>query len=253
MAIFKKASEEERKNLQGTWYDGLLSLGGAVLIALAIRWALIEAYVIPSGSMLPTLLIHDHIFVNKIVYGVRIPFSKQWLVQFTQPKRGEVIVFKYPEDESFFFIKRIVGMPGDKVLYEDGKLYVNDKEIVREAPTEDEAKSMNWLSDADLGGGKEDYVHLIETDEGMRHSTLLRRGDVHMGAGPLQVPEGMLFVMGDNRDNSNDSRYWGFVPQENILGRAMFVWLTCERTLPVVSFLCDPTTIRWRRFFHSIH
>jgi signal peptidase I len=252
MAIFKKASDEDRKNLQATWYDGLLSLGGAVLIALSIRWVLIEAYVIPSGSMLPTLLIHDHIFVNKIVYGIRVPFSKQWLVQFNQPKRGEVIVFKFPQDESFFFIKRIVGLPGDKILYEDGKLFVNDKEVVREAPTDEEAKDMNWLNDVDLGGGKEDYVQLMEAPEGKRHSTLLRRGDVHMGAGPQVVREGHLFVMGDNRDNSNDSRYWGEVPQENILGRAMFVWLTCERTLPVVSFLCDPTTIRWRRFFHNI-
>lgn len=245
--FFKK---KERANKQGTFFDGFFSMAGAVAIALAIRWALIEAYVIPSGSMFPTLLINDHIFVNKLLYGVRVPFDKTWLVKFTEPKRGEVIVFRYPEDESIYFIKRIVGVPGDKILYENGSLFINEKKVEKEPPKYPERFS--FVDDKDITGGKEDYVHFDEVYESNRHDVLLRRGDQHMGAGPLTVPEGMLFVMGDNRDNSNDSRYWGFVPQENILGRAMFVWLSCEQTLPVLRFLCNPLYIRWGRFFHSI-
>lgn len=252
MEFFKKlfGKKKEKQNKQGTWYDGTLSLLIAVGIALTIRWALIEAYVIPSGSMLPTLLIHDHIFVNKMIYGVRVPFGKTWLLKFSEPKRGEVIVFRYPGEESTYFIKRIVGTSGDKILYEDGNLFVNDQKIDKRSPKNPE--HMDYLQDRDLPGGKEDYVHFDEMLTEAGHSTLLRRGEVHMNSGPLVVPEGMLFVMGDNRDNSNDSRYWGYVPQENILGRAMFVWLSCEETLPVLSFLCNPITIRWTRFFHSI-
>lgn len=251
MAFFSK---KEKVNKQGTWYDGTLSLLTAVGIALTIRWALVEAYVIPSGSMLPTLLIHDHIFVNKMIYGVRIPFGKTWLLKFTEPKRGEVIVFRYPGEESTYFIKRIIGVPGDKILYEDGNLFINDQKIEKSAPSHTE--HMDWLGNdpnvPGLPGGKEDYVHFDELLRSEGHSTLLRRGEVHMNAGPLVVPDGMLYVMGDNRDNSNDSRYWGYVPQENILGRAMFVWLSCEETLPVLTFLCNPITVRWTRFFHSI-
>lgn len=236
-------------NKQGTWYDAYFSMGLAVLVALSIRWALVEAYVIPSGSMLPTLLIHDHIFVNKLVYGMRIPFLKTWLVKFGSPKRGDIIVFRYPEDESIFFIKRVIGVPGDKVLYEDGNLTINDKQIEKVPPKHPE--DLAWVRDFELGGSKEDYVHYDEMLTNKQHNTLLRRGEQHMGAS-LTVPDKMLFVMGDNRDNSRDSRYWGFVPEENILGRAMFVWLSCEETLPGISFLCNPLTVRWGRFFHSV-
>src|SRR5262245_51883086 len=108
------------------WLKKNTSLALAILAALSIRWALIEAYVIPSGSMLPTLLIHDHIFVNKIIYGLRFPFTKNWFAEFSHPQRGDVIVFKYPEDESTFFIKRVVGVPGDKVFVDGTDVYIND-------------------------------------------------------------------------------------------------------------------------------
>jgi signal peptidase I len=111
------------------WTEGYGSFAVAILIALSIRWALMEAYVIPSASMLPSLLIHDHIFVNKLVYGVRVPFSEDWLVKFRLPTRGEVIVFKYPLDKSTFFIKRVIGVPGDHVTYDSGKLTINDQLI----------------------------------------------------------------------------------------------------------------------------
>jgi signal peptidase I len=108
----------------GFWSDGAGSFAIAIMIALTIRWALMEAYVIPSGSMLPTLLVNDHIFVNKIVYGIRIPFTSDWLTEWGAPDRGDVIVFRSPADPSLYYIKRVVGLPGDTVLYERGNLYV---------------------------------------------------------------------------------------------------------------------------------
>lgn len=245
------SNENADSNKKGTWLEGLGSFALAIFIALFIRWAFVEAYVIPSGSMLPSLLIHDHIFVNKMIYGVRVPFGKTWLVKFQEPKKNDVIVFRWPQDERIFFIKRIIGVPGDKVFYENGNLYINDQKVEKQAPAS--TKAMDYLRDSEMPpNGKEDYVHFEELLAGGVHDALLRRGELHLGFGPTVIPEGKLFVMGDNRDNSNDSRYWGFVPQENILGRAMFVWLSCEETMPVVSFLCNPVTLRWTRFFHSI-
>ncbi len=249
------------------WTEGWGSFAVAIIIALVIRWGLIEAYVIPSASMLPTLLIHDHIFVNKAIYGIRVPFSEKWLVQFKKPERGEVIVFKYPKDPSVSFIKRIVGVPGDKIFYENGKLIINDKVL----ETEEQATGGEWdnvaksdfrreddENSAEQADDKTNYNHFIEHLDNHTHSILLRK-DHRFGRseGPWTVPEGTLFCMGDNRDNSHDSRYWGFMPEENLLGRAMFVWLSCEETLPnlgpiPLSFLCNPLTIRWSRFFHEV-
>lgn len=249
------------------WTDGWGSILLAVLVALTIRWAFFEAYVIPSGSMFPSLLLHDHIFVNKFVYGLRVPFSENWLVKFSEPQRGDVVVFKYPRDMSTFFIKRVVGLPGDRIYYERGTLYVNDQPIEKVVPKD--SADLDWLRDADFVrdgnpyDAKSNYVHWTEklpldlsnpNSAKKDHSILIRKGEgPYVSYGPETVPPDHLFVMGDNRDNSSDSRFWGFLPKKNILGKASTVWLSCEETFSAAEFLCNPMTIRFKRFFHSVN
>lgn len=244
------------------WTEGAGSFLLAILLALFVRWAFFEAYVIPSTSMLPTLLVNDHIFVNKILYGVRAPFSENWFVQWRHPKRGEVVVFKYPADKQKYYIKRVVGLPGDRVLYEKGNLYINDRLVDKTIPSTHKEEWL-WVNDSDFpgdqaAGGKSLYVHWEEQLDTGEHSILLRKESSHEEAfGPIVVPMGQYLVMGDNRDNSRDSRAWSeerrFVPREYLIGRASFVWLSCESTLPVVTFLCNPLEIRWKRLFYPVN
>lgn len=230
--------------------ESIWSLAGVLLIALAIRWAVAEAYVIPSGSMLPTLLLHDHIFVNKMVYGVRVPFSSQWLVKFNEPKRGEIVVFKNPRD-GVVMVKRIVGLPGDKVTYDGRSLVINEQPIATAIATS--KTNFDWLRDSDAENRLEQHDFLTEKLDGIDHDLLLDREEGPYEPQSYTVPEGHLFMMGDHRDNSADSRVWGYLPADNILGRASFVWLTCEESLPVVDLFCNPFTMRWGRLGHAVH
>ena len=155
----------ERKPISGWrkfWLDGPGSFVIAILLALIVRWAFFEAYVIPSGSMLPTLLHHDHIFVNKMLYGLRVPFSENWLVRWGEPNRGDVVVFKYPQDKKLFYIKRVIGVPGDRVFYENGNLYINEELADKAVPTTLKS-DFDWIRDEDFpgdlnSGGKANYV-----------------------------------------------------------------------------------------------
>ncbi len=190
-----------------------------ILIVFFIRSFLVEPFRIPSGSMLPSLFIGDFILVNKFSYGVRLPVANSMILEAGQPKRGEVAVFRFPGNPSINYIKRIVGVPGDRILYKDKKLYING------APMEQiDGRPYFFASGSDAQG---EALRLTESLDGVRHDILTtNRLD-----GPLPeivVPEGKYFVMGDNRDHSNDSRYWGFVPERNLVGKAFLIWFSWD-------------------------
>lgn len=237
--------------------DGLGSFLLAVAAILAFRWALFEPYVIPSGSMIPTLLIHDHILVNKFAYGLRVPFTKHWLFKNKDPERGDIVVFRSVEDNGFFMIKRVVGVPGDTIEVDpEGYVSVNGEKLTTKMlnVTEDKASQAPYypVSEADLGGAYSDYDFLEENLKGVVHRAILTKNSNRFFDRPFKVPDNQYFCMGDNRDNSKDSRFWGALPREHLLGKALFVWLSCDETLPFLPFLCNPLHIRWGRFLHQL-
>ena len=235
--------QPRQKSLKGTWLIALTELFGAILFVLAIRWALFEPYAIPSGSMIPTLLIHDHILVNKFAYGLRIPFKKDYLLRWSTPKRGEIIVFRSVENEDVYVVKRVVGLPGDKVQIEaDGGLTINGEPIVTKPVQAGQVEGLSEFSD----------YHWLQETLGEKHFTTLRLDATNAPTGPFTVGENELFMMGDNRENSADSRFWGPLPLDHVLGRASVIWLSCEETLREASRICNPTTIRWKRMFQVL-
>ncbi|MDT8320144.1 MAG: signal peptidase I [Xanthomonadales bacterium] len=199
------------------------SLFPVLLIVLLFRSFLFEPFKIPSGSMIPTLLIGDFIVVNKFAYGLRLPVVDTKIVPIGEPERGDVVVFRYPVDPSINFIKRLVGLPGDTVTYRNKQLFVNGEALSTE--------SLGRFSSDDIKctTPRPDAVRLRENLGGVVHDILIHENSRGRD-GQWQVPQGHYFVMGDNRDRSNDSREWGFVPAENMMGRAVGVWLNFDYT-----------------------
>ena len=193
----------------------------ALLIALVVRTLVIQAFKIPSGSMENTLLVGDHIFVNKFIYGYHIPYTKGRVLEFRHPKRGDIIVFEFPEDPSKDFIKRVVGIPGDSVEIRNKVLYVNGAPV------------------------REDYVRYAD-GPGAEGIPAARDN-----APPVKVPTGKLFVMGDNRDRSYDSRFWGFVDMEKVVGKALFIYFSVDwsrrQDIPLYEVWRWPEFVRWTR------
>jgi signal peptidase I len=225
------------------------SIGVAVAIALLLRAFVVEAFQIPSGSMIPTLEVGDHIFVSKFAYGLGIPFTNAKVLQLAEPQRGDVIVFKYPLDPSTDYIKRVVGLPGDVIEMRAEELYVNGRRIARQR-----APGGYHYLDGQRGSALPDEHEgelWIETLDSKRHQIIL---DPVRGGRDFQrrvIPAGQVFVMGDNRDNSSDSRVWGTVNRDLIKGKALVVWWsrgTSEGWSPI-AFL---RSIRWRRFFQVV-
>lgn len=186
-----------------------------ILAVFLIRSFIAEPFKIPSGSMMPTLLAGDFILVNKFTYGLRVPILNNTFVEINHPKRGDVFVFHYPPDPSIDYIKRVVGVPGDKIVYQDKQLYINGQKM-----------DMTYLDDYQYESVGLNQVHAKRYSEQLgdvKHDVLVEENSFSKEGG-VEVPPGYYFAMGDNRDNSKDSRYWGFVPERNLVGKAFFIW-----------------------------
>tara|TARA_B100000989_G_scaffold193949_1_gene146350 strand:+ start:180 stop:941 length:762 start_codon:yes stop_codon:yes gene_type:complete len=186
-----------------------------LLIVLLLRSFLAEPFRIPSGSMLPTLLIGDYILVNKYEYGIRLPITKTKIFNISEPKRGDVIVFRYPGNEDINFIKRVIGIPGDKIKYYNKQLYVNGV-IYKKSKQE----THEYLS---VFGRQE--LEIFTENDNQKIYNILNDNMSPVNDDEFFVPENKYFVMGDNRDHSSDSRYWGFVPEKNLVGEAFLIWM----------------------------
>lgn len=238
---------------KSTWREYAESISLAIIFALVLRGFVIEAFKIPTGSMIPTLLVGDHLFVNKFIYGLRVPFTNKFMIRFSEPERGEVVVFTFPRAEATEylnkqpagrrqcidsetlrvekdFIKRIIGVAGDTIELRDNRLIVNGKMLPR--TYQNRETTGNFL-----------YPHTIkelEEHNGHKYNILYEGSDKNFG--PITVKPGHVFAMGDNRDRSSDSRCWGQVPVENIKGRAMIIWWSI-----------GPESLRFDRMGQLIH
>jgi len=198
------------------------------LIVLIFRSFIFEPFRIPSSSMMPTLLIGDFILVNKYEYGLRLPVLYNKFIDINDPKRGDVVVFRYPENPKIPYIKRIIGLPGDKIAYYDKTLYINDVlvEQTTSGPYAPYGSGLTMLGSL-----------LISEDLGNIEHEILIDPDRNSLDFVTEVPDSNYLVLGDNRDNSKDSRYWGFVPEENLLGRAFLIWMNWDsESKEVVNF-----------------
>lgn len=227
-------SERDKVHKEPVLVEYSRSLFPVILIVLILRSFLIEPFRIPSGSMMPTLLDGDFILVNKFTYGIRLPVINEKIISVGQPTRGDVAVFRYPKDPSVDYIKRIIGLPGDRVTYRGKKLYINGDPI---------AQVDFGVYEASGTGITMAGAQVFEEDlKGVKHNLLIDNSRPVLNM-DYTVGENEYFVMGDNRDNSNDSRFWGTVPEENLVGRAFMIWMNWDSANGSVT---------WKRIGQSI-
>ncbi len=237
-----RARLRDDKLRQPWWLEYSASFFPVILVVFVVRSFVVEPFKIPSGSMVPTLLVGDFILVNKFDYGIRLPITNTKITEGRPLERGDVVVFRYPKDESVDYIKRVIGLPGDTVAYQDKQLTINGKPVP-ETPLPD------YLDEERLG-----YAKQFEEDLDGRKNAILNNPAVppfivgaedypyrdnctYNARGVIcKVPPGNYFMMGDNRDNSADSRYWGFAPDKNIVGRAFFIWMNFSNLKRIGSF-----------------
>ncbi|MCZ4294271.1 signal peptidase I [Vibrio sinaloensis] len=238
---------------QPWWVENSVSIFPVIAAVLVLRSFIYEPFQIPSGSMMPTLLVGDFILVEKYAYGLKDPVWRTQLVETGKPERGDIVVFKYPPQPNIDYIKRVVGLPGDTVRYN------SKKEICIQSSGETSCQPVK-LSNVEESQFIQNGIPLIQLDEKLGevgHQILvnpLRRDRVELyqprnGVNEWVVPEGQYFVMGDNRDNSADSRYWGFVPEANLVGKAVAIWISFEFERDADSVLPSwvPTGVRFNR------
>ncbi|MFM0007138.1 signal peptidase I [Paraburkholderia dipogonis] len=237
-----RARLRDDKLRQPWWLEYSASFFPVILVVFVVRSFVVEPFKIPSGSMVPTLLVGDFILVNKFDYGIRLPITNTKITEGRPLQRGDVVVFRYPKDESVDYIKRVIGLPGDTVAYQDKQLTINGKPVP-ETPLPD------YLDDERMG-----YAKQFEEDIDGRKNAILNNSAVppfivgaedypyrdnctYNARGVIcKVPPGNYFMMGDNRDNSADSRYWGFAPDKNVVGRAFFIWMNFSNLKRIGSF-----------------
>ena len=244
----------QRKNLFVDFLKAMSSTIGIILIILSLRAFVIDHFVIPSGSMIPSLLIKDHILVNKMAYGARYPLTKKYFWRHSFPKKGDIVVFKSTEDRKFI-VKRVIALPGDKVFVdEEGLVWINNKKLSREfLPNPKENKEFYKVSERSLGADYSRFDFFVEQTETHRYRVIQDKLSFRIITDEVyEVPEASVFVLGDNRKNSHDSREWGFLPVDNIIGRAFSIWLSCEETFLSLPVLCNPFTFRKGRVFRPL-
>lgn len=212
----------------------------AVGVALAVRTFAVEPFKIPSGSMIPTLLVGDYLFVNKFAYGHRVPYTRERVFMHQGPERGDIAVFEFPQDPRKDYIKRIVGIPGDRIAYHNKRLHLNGKPIAYE-----EQGPFSYVNEHDVSVASERLIEVLPgamAAHAVSHPILVRP-QAHAGPVETTVPEGHYFVMGDNRDNSNDSRYWGFVPAYRLVGKALVIFWSWDH---------QEGQLRWERLGQEV-
>ncbi|PQV51973.1 signal peptidase I [Paraburkholderia sp. BL21I4N1] len=237
-----RARLRDDKLRQPWWLEYSASFFPVILVVFVVRSFVVEPFKIPSGSMVPTLLVGDFILVNKFEYGIRLPITNTKITEGRPLERGDVVVFRYPKDESVDYIKRVIGLPGDTVAYQDKQLTINGQPVP-------ETALPDYLDEERLG-----YAKQFEEDLGGRKNAILNNPAVppfivgaedypyrdnctYNARGVIcKVPPGNYFMMGDNRDNSADSRYWGFAPDKNVVGRAFFIWMNFSNLKRIGSF-----------------